>query len=144
MTVRLFILARIGISLLLLSCASCGRREKTYEEMSPRERLNHLRDQAAQVMLKESTNEVPGIHAIINVDANVFSDDSVPKWSGVVRLDYVNKIGGIERTNLHFKFTSSSGGMLLAFEDSEFYQAQFMAHLNELKQQAGSPISHKN
>ena len=59
-------------------------------------------------MLKECTNIIVGLTRIIRssvVDAN----DNPYQWGGDATVEYVNRVGGIERTNLCFKFGTDTG-----------------------------------
>jgi len=67
-----------------------------------------LQSEAEGEMLKECTNIIVGLTRIIHsyvVDAN----DNPYQWGGDVTVEYVNRVGGIERTNLFFKFGTDTG-----------------------------------
>ena len=67
-----------------------------------------LQSEAELEMLKESTNVVVGLNRIIRVSvAN--GDDNPYKWAGEVVAEFINRVGGVERTNLYFKFGTDTG-----------------------------------
>jgi hypothetical protein len=57
--------------------------------------------EANAVVLRECSNYV-GFSRIL--DHFVFADNAVTNWSGEATIDFVNRSGGIERTNLLFNF----------------------------------------
>jgi hypothetical protein len=59
-------------------------------------------------MLQECTNVIVGLNRIIR--SSVTMNDADPyKWMGHVTVEFVNRVGGIERTNLFFKFGTDTG-----------------------------------
>jgi hypothetical protein len=67
-----------------------------------------LQTEADGEMLKECTNVIVGLTRIIRSSvAN--ADDNPYKWAGDVTAEYVNRVGGIERTNICFKFGTDTG-----------------------------------
>lgn len=79
-------------------------------------RLAWFRAGAEFELLKACTNELVGITRVMtyNVDD---SSDNLNKWTGFVVAEHVNSVGGIDRTNLYYKFSSS--GHVFAIEDYE-------------------------
>jgi hypothetical protein len=67
-----------------------------------------LQSEAEGEMLKECTNLVVGLTRIIRT-AVVNVDDNPYKWAGDITAEYINRIGGIERTNVSFKFGTDTG-----------------------------------
>jgi hypothetical protein len=82
---------------LLLICG-CGERVETLAQKKSR-----WRKEAQKGILQKCTNSVVGIRGIIRTDLQD-SDDSLTKWSGSAVVEYVNRVGGVERTNLYFRF----------------------------------------
>jgi hypothetical protein len=68
-----------------------------------------LQSEADPEMLKECTNVLVGLTRIIRTSM-VNSDDNPYKWAGDITAEYVNRVGGIERTNVSFKFGTDTGG----------------------------------
>ena len=91
----------------------CGRSPKPFDEMSESEQLNFLRAQAYPAMIAEASNAVPGIRDVLEVNADTFSD-SIDKWNGWVRMNYVNHSGGVELTNVPMTFIVTFDGHLFA------------------------------
>lgn len=69
---------------------------------------NRLQSEAETEMLKESTNVIVGLTRIIHSSV-VTAADNPYKWAGDVTAEYVNRVGGIERTNVLFKFGTDTG-----------------------------------
>lgn len=67
-----------------------------------------LQSEAEGEMLKECTNIIVGLTRIIHSSV-VDADDNPYQWGGDATLEYVNRVGGIERTNLFFKFGTDTG-----------------------------------
>lgn len=59
-------------------------------------------------MLKECTNVIVGLNRIIHTSI-LDADDNSQLWSGTIVAEYVNHMGGIERTNVPFKFSTDTG-----------------------------------
>ena len=75
------------------------RAERLHEDAE----LQQHRAMMTNAVLKEATNAVPGITAI--VDIIISSQDKMPSnWWAVVTVDYVPARGGMARTNLPFRF----------------------------------------
>jgi DNA-directed RNA polymerase subunit RPC12/RpoP len=66
-----------------------------------------LQTEAEGEMLKECTNVVVGLTRLIRTTLNDADDNY--KWSGQVVAEYVNRVGGVERTNVYFKFSTDTG-----------------------------------
>jgi hypothetical protein len=52
----------------------------------------------------ECSNVVTGLSRIVRMDISD-SDGDANKWTGVAVAEYVNKFGGLERTNVHLRFS---------------------------------------
>lgn len=75
---------------------------------SEAQQKSRLQSEADGEMLKECTNVVVGLSRIIR--SSVWNADDNPyKWAGDVTAEYVNHVGGIERTNVFFKFGTDTG-----------------------------------
>jgi len=68
-------------------------------------------DQARQEVLEECTNRVAGLNRIIALN---FDDQStnVSEWSASATVEYMNVVGGIQRTNLSFRFEGFGSGII--------------------------------
>jgi hypothetical protein len=73
------------------------------------QQILRLRSEAEGEMLKECTNVVVGLSRVIHSSIADLSD-SPYRWSGDLTVEFVNRVGGIERTNLFFKFGTDTGG----------------------------------
>lgn len=69
---------------------------------------SRLQSEADSKMLEESTNVIVGLSRIIRANAAT-GDDNPYKWTGDITAEFVNKVGGIERTNILFKFGTDTG-----------------------------------
>ncbi len=81
------------------------------------QKIARWHNEAKTAMLTESTNRVPGINRIILNEVEN-RGQSVTSWRGHVTLDFVNHLGGIDRTNLYYLFTFP-GGHVSCFRDGE-------------------------
>jgi hypothetical protein len=70
---------------------------------------NRWQSEADVEMLKESTNVIVGLTRIIHSSV-INADDNPYKWAGDVTAEYINRVGGIERTNVFFRFGTDTGG----------------------------------
>jgi|ERR1035437_2279860 hypothetical protein len=48
------------------------------------------------------TNDVTGLRQIISVDASTY-DDNLAKWKASATVEFINHIGGVDRTNLYYR-----------------------------------------
>lgn len=115
----------VAASALLSGCqkAHQSQFEKQYAE-------------ARELVLEECTNDTVGLQHII--DSRIyFTDTGVTNWTAEATVEYVNHVGGIDRTNFHFVFYESRPNWTtqvflgcmqdynrLAKEDVEAYQRQ--------------------
>ena len=67
-----------------------------------------LQSEAEGEMLKECTNVVVGLTRIIRASV-VTAEDDPHRWSGDVVTEFINHVGGIDRTNIFFKFRTDTG-----------------------------------
>ena len=67
-----------------------------------------LQSEAEGEMLKECTNVVVGLTRIIRASV-VTAEDDPYRWSGDVVTEFINHVGGIDRTNIFFKFRTDTG-----------------------------------
>ena len=75
---------------------------------SESQQKSRLQAEAEVEMLKESTNVIVGLNRIIRTTV-ADTDDNPYKWSGDVVAEFVNRVGGVERTNVMFKFGTDTG-----------------------------------
>jgi len=101
------------LAIAVAALCGCSGSPKSYDEMSESEQLNHLRTQAYHAMIAEASNAVPSIRDVLEVNADTFSD-SIDKWNGWVRVNYVNQSGGVELTNVPMAFIVTFDGRLFA------------------------------
>ena len=59
-------------------------------------------------MLKECTNVIVGLNRIIRASVTA-ADENPYKWTGEATVEFVNRVGGVERTNLVFRFGTDTG-----------------------------------
>jgi len=87
------------------------------KEERPQTQLELWRSQADFAILKACTNDLVGITRVVEHGVDD-SSDILQKWTGVVVAEHVNSVGGIDRTNLYYKFGSSMGNVFV-IEDYE-------------------------
>ena len=112
MRVAMLVVCAVAILFGLWQWAELRRRneDKKVDEpkyIGPWERANNLREMGQRAMLSECSNLV-GFHRIIG-DPYIYDQFGDPtNWDGRAEAEYVNKVGGIERTNLRFRFWAHS------------------------------------
>jgi hypothetical protein len=91
----------------IVGLAGCKPKETQYA------RYNR---EANEEMLEYCTNNIIGLNRFISIDLRHFITDSnnnilksdiddPHNWEGKIVVEYVNHVGGIDRTNLVFRFT---------------------------------------
>jgi hypothetical protein len=91
--------------LLLLAVAGCGRQPAKVAEVKEDsiERWDRERAEAPQALRLECSNVVIGLKRI--VDFNIDDvENNTALWKATATCEFINKIGGYERTNLSFRF----------------------------------------
>jgi hypothetical protein len=66
-------------------------------------KLARYRASAESAARAECTNEVTGLRNIINLDVET-SDANFRNWSATATVEFINQIGGVDRTNLVLQF----------------------------------------
>jgi hypothetical protein len=66
-------------------------------------KLARYRASAESTARAECTNEVTGLRNIITLAVET-SDDNFRNWSATALVEYINQIGGVDRTNLVLQF----------------------------------------
>lgn len=114
------------LSMALLCGCSHQPAPKSFDEMDATEQMKYCRAQTDAAIREACTNAVPGIHAFVNVSADDASD-AIVKWKGSAEFDYVNSVGGIDRTNLQFVFerTSYGTGRIFCLVDPDWEKQQW-------------------
>jgi hypothetical protein len=77
-------------------------------------KLARYRAGAEQAVRAACTNEVTGLHQFISMDVSTY-DQNVKRWTATATVEFVNHLGGIDRTNLEFQF-DAFGGELSCFK----------------------------
>ena len=54
------------------------------------------------------TNAVVGLRTILSARTETY-DDNFTKWTAEAEVEFINQVGGVERTNIHFGFSGLSG-----------------------------------
>ncbi len=100
-------------AIMIATLTGCSRSPKPFQQMAEPEQLNFLRAQAANAMLASATNDVPQIRGVLEENADTFSG-SIEQWRGWVRLNYTDKSGGIQQTNIPMSFVASYDARLFS------------------------------
>ena len=66
---------------------------------------------ARKEVLEECTNKVVGLNRIIALNLDDHGSN-VSQWRAEATLEYVNSIGGVQRTNLNFRFEGFGSGII--------------------------------
>ena len=64
--------------------------------------------EAQTEMLKECTNVLVGLTRVIHSSV-LDAEDNPQLWTGLVTAEFVNRFGGVERTNVPFRFSTDTG-----------------------------------
>ncbi len=67
-----------------------------------------FQSEADNEMLKECTNVLVGLTRVIHSSV-LDAEDNPQLWTGIVTAEFINRFGGIERTNVPFRFSTDSG-----------------------------------
>jgi hypothetical protein len=54
------------------------------------------------------TNAVVGLRTILSARTETY-DDNFTKWTAEAEVEFINQVGGVERTNIHFGFSGLGG-----------------------------------
>jgi hypothetical protein len=81
------------------------RQDESYSQ-----KIDRWRSSAELLMLKQSSNDVVGFSRLVDSHIDTLADN-VRSWSGEVTVDYVNHLGGIDRTNVRYAFDSALGNL---------------------------------
>jgi hypothetical protein len=100
-------------AIIIAMLCGCAKSPPSFQELSGDEQLNFLRAQADSAMLAQASNGVPNIQAVIQENADTYGG-SVEQWRGWVRLDYTDKSGGIQQTNILLTFVATMDGRLFS------------------------------
>jgi hypothetical protein len=71
-------------------------------------KLTRYRAGAEQAVRVACTNEVTGLRQFIRLDVSTYGQN-VKEWKATATVEYVNHVGGIDRTNLEFEFDTFGG-----------------------------------
>jgi hypothetical protein len=66
-------------------------------------KLARYRAGADEALISECTNVVIGLRTIIQHNTETY-DHNFTKWTGSATVEFINMVGGVERTNLEFIF----------------------------------------
>jgi hypothetical protein len=76
----------------------------------PYERHLRMQEQAKAAFERAITNDVIGYQRTIEKFCSN-SDDDFNRWWGEAKIDYVNRVGGVERTNIYYRFKAAGRDM---------------------------------
>jgi hypothetical protein len=126
----------VGTGMLALaSFALCGcdkrppptvyeQREEMKAKEYPESRPYRWRQEAPESVRKECTNAVVGFHRVVEARIDDYPSNNPKDWSGYAVVEFVNKVGGIERTNLPFFFGVTMGDVYAAVDTIWFRQVE--------------------
>ncbi len=72
------------------------------------DKITRYRAGAGAAVRSACTNEIIGLRGIISLDVQTY-DDNFKKWTATATVEYINHIGGVDRTNLSLRFDPVSG-----------------------------------
>jgi hypothetical protein len=106
----------MGLAIAALVCG-CHKHSLTVEQQKFIDQTDHYlttnalamdvearRDEMARnIMLTEMTNGIVGVRSVVFSMVDTSNADT-NKWTGFVKVDFINHFGGVDRTNLFYKF----------------------------------------
>ena len=78
------------------------------------EKLARYRRDVDQTVREACTNNVVGLRSIISLNCDT-TDDNYKNWVAQTTFEFINKVGGVERANLEFRFASLDGSKLQCY-----------------------------
>ena len=107
----------MGVMVLVMVAVGCSHDE------TPRARATRLHEEAPVAFAQAITNGVVGWTRTIN--SSIFdSGDNPHLWTGEATVEFVNKVGGVERKDTYFAFSQSDGHIRCSVTDLETYHAR--------------------
>lgn len=103
-SLRIIFLATAAV--ILLALAAYAIYVEFSHETTAQKRTRYQAE-AKQAMLDYCTNNIVGFTHAVSVNLDSFGDD-IHRWNGEVVAEYVNHLGGVDRTNLSFPFETDS------------------------------------
>lgn len=133
----------IRILPLVVLLTGCGRdpdidKPDTTHHISFEEAVSECDTNAVKMMAQKATNAVVGIRTIIDSSGPYLYETGKTNWPAELKLDYINQVGGVERTNLYFVFTAFTNGGNVYFQcdiDYDKYWKEWNAKEAELDRQ---------
>jgi hypothetical protein len=102
------------------------------------QRMDRWQSESEPALLERCTNDLVGFHRI--TDKVILDFDRNPaKWTATVTAEYVNHLGGIDQTNLPYKFSLRDGHITCAYDWEEVFNEQQDALQRELKRIQNGP-----
>jgi hypothetical protein len=110
----------MGIMGVMLCFDGCKERPKLDPAVL---RTLQWREEAQQAIQKCCSNDVVGITRIVNTQV-IDLEDHPDKWTGEASVEFINRVGGVERTNFPVRFfmvsiESNSPGHIYCRMDGE-------------------------
>ena len=121
------------IAQLLKEAEADGLLEKSETET---QRMARFRKEAEYKLLEECTNSLVGFQRVVSSYIRD-SDVSPENWTATATADFVNHIGGIDRTNLPFKFEQFEGHIICMVDVVAILKAEHKRFMREMEQIQG-------
>jgi len=84
------------------------------------QRLDRYRAVAEQAVRINCTNHVIGLRQFIRMDVSTY-DQNVKQWKASATVEYINHLGGIDRTNLEFEFDTFGGDLICSKKEPPWH-----------------------
>jgi hypothetical protein len=94
---------------------------------TPAQRDERNQIEAKAIFASAITNDVVGWHRTIKQDCWIGYGTSPNTWWATATVEFVNKVGGIERTQIYYRFKPSFGDVQLIRLDRDEYLAWISA-----------------
>lgn len=91
--------------------------------LTPEQRLERNVSEAKAAFAAAITNDVVGYHRTIKQDTFIGFGEAPARWWATATVEFVNKVGGIERTVVYYRFKPSFGSVeLIRMTGDEFIE----------------------
>lgn len=99
-------------------------REEMKQQESAPDRMSRWRREAEGAIRSECTNIV-GFRRVLKVNSDIYASDSITNWTGKAEVEILNRIGGVEVTNVPIDFSIFMGELHAHIDTIKIRKADF-------------------
>jgi hypothetical protein len=131
---RMLLLLAVGIALVALVAVKQSHWSRVQQSLDKEDHVGEdmqsrtwrFEKEAEENQRIECTNKIIGFRRILESTTRTRGDD-VSKWTGRARVEVINQSGGIEVTNVEFKFQQFSGHASWYLDEAAIARSNFDA-----------------